>query len=119
MLTDTEVRHFAVDWIDSWNTHDLDRIMAHYAPDVVLISPVARRILNDTSGIVRGRDALRSYFHRGLAVYPELRFTLHDTLWGLSSIVLYYANQKGSKTAECMELDEQNLVVRVLATYNG
>lgn len=119
MLVDTEIRHFAADWINSWNAHDLDRIMAHYADEVVLVSPVASRILNDPTGTVRGRDALRSYFQRGLAVYPDLRFTLHDTLWGLSSLVLYYTNQKSSKTAEFMELNDHGLVVRVVANYNG
>ena len=93
--------------------------MSHYAEDVVLVSPVAARILNDPSGTVKGKDALRAYFKKGLEAYPNLKFDLLDTMWGLSSVVLYYVNQKGTKTGEFMELDSNGKVVRVVANYNG
>jgi len=33
--------------------------------------------------------------------------------------VLYYANQKGTRTAEFMELSAAGKVARVVANYNG
>jgi len=119
MLTETEVHKFANRWVEAWNSHDLDEIMSHYAPDVVLVSPVAAKILNDPSGTVRGKDALRTYFERGLKAYPNLKFEIVDVMWGLSSVVLYYVNQKGTKTGEFMEIDASEKVVRVVANYNG
>ena len=98
--------------------HDLDAIMSHYAEDVVLVSPVAARILNDPSGAVKGKEAVRAYFKKGLDAYPNLKFELIDVLWGLSSVILYYKNQKGGKTGEFMEIDSQGKVVRVVANYN-
>jgi predicted ester cyclase len=80
---------------------------------------VAARLLNDPSGTVRGKDALRSYFRRGLEAYPDLEFELVDVMWGLSSVVLYYVNQKGTKSGEYMEFDAAGKVVRVVANYNG
>ena len=68
---------------------------------------------------MKGKDALRAYFKRGLEVYPNLEFGLIDVMWGLSSVVLYYANQKGTKTGEFMEIDSKGKVVRVVANYNG
>jgi len=106
-------------WIESWNSHDLDRIMEHYSDDVVLTSPVAARILNDPNGAVHGKAALRAYFAKGLAFYPDLTFHLLDTLWGLHSLVLYYTNQNGGKTAEFMEIGEDGKVSRVVANYSG
>jgi hypothetical protein len=117
MLTETEVREFAEGWVLAWNAHDLDAIMAHYAPEVVLTSPSAAKILGDPSGTVVGKDALRSYFERGLGAYPHLTFELLDVMWGVSSVVLYYVNQKGTKTGEFMELDVEHRVVRVVANY--
>ena len=105
-------------WIAAWNSHDLDAILSHYSPDVVLTSPVAARILNEPSGTVRGKDALRNYFTLGLEAYPNLRFDLLDVMQGLSSIVLCYINQKGTKTAEFMEFDERGKVIRVVANYS-
>jgi len=119
MLTEDKTRNLARHWIEAWNSHDLDAIMSHYGPEVVLVSPVAARILNDPSGTVKGKEALRAYFKKGLEVYPNLRFELMDVMWGLSSVVLYYVNQKGTKTGEFMELDSNGKVVRVVANYNG
>ncbi len=31
---------FANDWIESWNAHDLERILAHYSADFEMSSPV-------------------------------------------------------------------------------
>lgn len=118
MISQTDAVAFARDWIDAWNAHDLDAILSHYSEDVVLTSPVAARLLNDPSGTVRGKTALRSYFQRGLEAYPNLRFELLEVMSGLSSVVLVYVNQKGTKTAEFMELDENGKVVRVVANYS-
>jgi ketosteroid isomerase-like protein len=118
-LGENEARDFARHWVNAWNSHDLDDVMSHYAADVVLVSPVAARLLNDPTGTVMGKDALRSYFKRGLEAYPDLKFELVDVMWGLSSVVLYYVNQKGTKSGEYMEFDAAGKVVRVVANYNG
>ena len=117
MLSEAEARQFAHRWVLAWNSHDLDTIMSHYAPEVVLTSPTATKLLNDPSGTVAGKEAVRSYFERGLEAYPNLTFELLDVMWGICSVVLYYVNQKGTKTGEFMEFDANHKVVRVVANY--
>ena len=117
MLTESQARQFADDWVRAWNSHDLEAILSHYAPEIVLISPVAARLLNDPSGTVAGKVALRGYFQRGLEAYPNLTFELVDVLRGISSVVLYYKNQKGTMSGEFMELDGNLRVTRVVANY--
>jgi ketosteroid isomerase-like protein len=117
MLSETEAREFALHWVRVWNSHDLDAVMSHYAPEVVLTSPAAAQLLSDPSGTVAGKEAVRGYFKRGLEAYPNLTFELLDVLRGISSVVLYYVNHKGTKTGEFMELDENQKVVRVVANY--
>ena len=51
-------------------------------------------------------------------MYPNLRFELIDVMRGVSSVILYYTNQKGAKTGEFMEIDSQGKVMRVVANYN-
>lgn len=119
MITELDAEALAQKWISAWNSHNLDTILSHYDPNVILTSPVAAKILTEPSGTVEGITALRDYFKRGLEVYPNLRFELLDVLWGLSSIVLYYKNQKSTKTAEFMELGENGKIVRVVANYSG
>lgn len=119
MLSETEARKFAEDWIRAWNSHDLDSILSHYAPDVVLTSPTAARLLQNPKGNVSGKDALRRYFSRGLEAYPNLMFELLDVLWGVSSVLLYYKNQNGTRTGEFMELNVEGKVSGVVANYSA
>ena len=119
MLTEENARKFADEWIQAWNCHNLDQIMEHYADNVVLISPVAAKLLNDPSGAVKGKQAVRAYFKKGLEAYPQLKFELIEVMWGLSSVVLHYVNQNGTKSGEFMELDGVGRVVKVVANYSG
>jgi len=119
MLTAQQAREFADRWIAAWNSHDLEVILSHYAPAVTLTSPIVASLLNDPSGTVSGKEALRSYFGRGLEAFPNLTFVLHDVLSGINSVVLYYTNHKGTKTAEFMEFDANGNVIRVVANYNA
>lgn len=118
-LTEDQAWRFAHDWIQSWNAHDLDRILSHYAADVVLHSPVAARLIPESSGEIRGIDALRAYFARGLGSSPNLRFDLIEALWGITSIVLYYTNHRGTRTAEVMDFNDAGKVIRVIANYSA
>ena len=117
MTTELEAIEFARQWVAAWNSHDLDAIMSHYDADVVLTSPAAAKILEDPSGTVEGISALRNYFKRGLELYPNLHFELLDVMHGLSSIVVCYKNQKGTKTAEFMECGKNGKIIRVVANY--
>ena len=86
---------------------------------IELTSPVAARLLGSSDGKVVGKANLRAYFQRGLEAYPELDFRLEDVLWRVTSVVLYYTNQKGTRTAEFMELSARGKVTRVVANYGG
>jgi hypothetical protein len=119
MTTESSATEFARQWVAAWNSHDLDAILSHYDADVVLTSPVAAQVLQDPSGTVVGNAALRNYFQRGLEAYPNLHFELLDVMSGLSSVVLCYKNQKGTKTAEFIEFGKHGKIIRVVANYSA
>jgi len=114
-----EAWKLAKDWVAAWNAHDLEAIMTHYDEAVELTSPVAARLLGISDGRVAGKTNLRAYFQRGLEAFPELHFRLEDVLWGEKSVVIYYTNQKGTRTAEFMEVSSAGKVARVVANYNA
>jgi predicted ester cyclase len=93
--------------------------MNHYEDAIELTSPVAAQLLGAPGGKVAGKANVKAYFQRGLEAYPELRFQLEDVLWGANSVVLYYTNQKGSRTGEFMELSAAGKVARVVAHYSA
>jgi predicted ester cyclase len=118
-VTRDEAWKLAVDWAAAWNSHDLDSIMTHYEDAIELTSPVAARLLGTADGEVAGKANLRAYFQRGFEAYPDLHFHIVDVLWGLNSVVVYYTNQTGSRTAEFMELSAAGKVAKVVAHYNA
>src|SRR5262245_31681453 len=86
---------FARDWIDSWNSHDLDRILAHYSDQFEMSSPVIIQIAGEPSGTLKGKDAVGAYWAKALSLIPDLRFELVTTLIGVNSITLYYKGTPG------------------------
>lgn len=118
-MTREDAWKFAHHWVAAWNAHNLELILTHYDDAVELTSPVAAQLLGTPEGKVAGKPDLRAYFQKGLAAYPDLRFDLENVFWGVHSVVLCYANQKGTRTAEFMELSASGKVLRVVANYSG
>ena len=117
-MTADEARQFAHEWIEAWNSHDLDRILSHYDDAVELTSPTAARLLGLPDGTVRSKANLRAYFQKGLQAYPDLRFPSADVLCGMSSVLLFYKNQNSTRTGEFMELTPAGKIIRVVANYS-
>ena len=118
-MTKDEAWNLANHWVAAWNSHNLDSIITHYDDAIELTSPVAGQLLGMSDGRVVGKANLRAYFQRGLEAYPDLHFRLEDVLWGINTVLLYYTNQKGTRTAEFMELSATGKVARVVANYSA
>lgn len=109
---------FAEAWIDAWNSHDLDRILAHYAEDFEFSSPKIIELMGEPRGRLVGKAAIRPYWARALARNPALRFELLSVLAGVGSLVLYYRGAQGRLAAEVFEFDEHGVVRRSAAHYD-
>ncbi len=115
-ITKEIAQKFSEEWEESWNSHDIQSILKHYAEDVVLISPIAEKLTGTPE--VKGIDSVKNYFLKGLNAYPDLRFKVKDVLFGNNSIVVYYVNQKGIRAGEFMELNENGKIIRMHAHYS-
>lgn len=109
--------HFAADWIASWNAHDLDRILSHYADDFEMSSPVIVQVANEPSGTLRGKAAVGAYWKKALGLIPDLQFELLSVLAGVSSVTLHYKGARGRLAAEVLHFGPDNKVVRAFAYY--
>lgn len=116
MIDKSFAEHFAADWIDSWNSHDLDRILSHYSDDFAMASPLIARIANEPSGTLKGKDAVRAYWAKALTLIPDLRFELLTTLVGANSITIYYRGARGV-AAEVFHFDGFGRVHKAFAHY--
>ncbi len=114
-MTADDARGFAEEWIAAWNSHDLERILSHYGPEIVLLSPMARRLVGN--GRIVGLPALRSYWAKGLAAQPALKFELDGVRLGHECMTILYHNHRGQACAETFEFGRDGKVVRSFACY--
>lgn len=110
--------HFAADWIDSWNSHDLERILAHYEDDFEMSSPFIPQIAGEPSGTLRGKAAIGAYWRKALELIPDLQFELITTLLGVESITLYYKGAQGRLVAEVFHFGLNQKVVKAFSHYS-
>ncbi|MHB8742162.1 MAG: nuclear transport factor 2 family protein [Sulfuricaulis sp.] len=108
--------HFAQEWIDSWNSHDLNRILSHYSDQFEMSSPVIIQVANEPSGTLQGKDTVGRYWAKALQLIPDLRFELLTTLIGVDSLTLYYKGPRGL-AAEVFHFGPDRKVVRAYAHY--
>ena len=109
---------FAAEWIDSWNSHDLARVLSHYADDFEMSSPVIRHLAGEPSGMLRGKAAVGAYWKKALELIPDLHFELISVLAGVTSITLYYKGAQGRLAAEVFCFDAEQRVTKAFAHYD-
>lgn len=108
--------HFAADWIDSWNRHDLDRVLSHYTDDFEMSSPVIIKLAGEPSGSLKGKAAVGAYWAKAVQLFPHLHFELVTTLVGVNSVTLYYTGVSGP-AAEVFHFNQEGKVARAYAHY--
>jgi ketosteroid isomerase-like protein len=112
-----EARAFAQQWVDAWNAHDVDAVLAHFTDDADFSSPVAAQLLPETRGTLRGKDAIRNYWTVGLMRIPELHFEVIDVYTGVGIVVINYRNHLGGLVNEVLHLNPDGRVQRGYGTY--
>lgn len=116
MIDKAFANHFATDWVESWNAHDLNRILAHYTDDFEMSSPIIVTMAGEPSGTLKGKDAVSSYWAKALQLIPNLHFELVATLVGVNSVTLYYNGARGA-SAEVFHFNQAGKVTRAYAHY--
>lgn len=116
VITSQVAAQFAADWIAAWNSHDLGRVLAHYADDFEMHSPYIARIVGEATGTLKGKAAVGAYWATALARLPGLHFELTEVLSGVGSVVIYYRGTSGN-AAEVFHFDRHGKVIRAFAHY--
>jgi uncharacterized protein (TIGR02246 family) len=95
-------------WVEAWNSRDLERVLALYAEDVEMTSPHIPALSFGACGTLRGKGNLRAYWAKGLTtpIASNLHFTLIDTYASPDSVVVFYENERGNRICEYLRLDD-------------
>lgn len=108
---------FAKEWIEAWNSHDLDRILTHYSDDVEITTPMIKMALGNDSGSLKGKEAVGIYWRQALIKLPDLHFELIDVAASINSVAVYYKSVMNKNTIEVMFFNEEGKVNQIIAHY--
>ena len=110
------VTDFAREWLDAWNSHDIDKILSHYSDDFEMNSPVIQQITAEKSGVLKGKELVRNYWEKALKMMPGLHFEFLNSFLGVNSLVILYRGHRGL-SAETFFFNGEGKVVRAYAHY--
>jgi ketosteroid isomerase-like protein len=119
MISINRAQQFAREWVDAWNSHDLDRILSHYADDFQMTSPYIVTMMNEPGGTISGKEKVRAYWAQALKRLPDLHFDLIEVLASVDSITIYYHAVLGKRAAEMLFFDGNGKIRRGIAHYNA
>lgn len=111
MIPAAVAREIATEWIAAWNSHDLERILRHYADDFEMRSPLIAERRFSATGSLRGKAAIRPYWAAGLAATPPIQFELIDVYAGVNQIAIHYRSVGRRYVIEVLELDDDRHIV--------
>jgi len=107
ILSEREADAFVTEWMEAWNSHDLDRILEHYAEDVDYFSPFIAQMAEPDSpgadGHLQGKAAVRAYFAAALEKNADLQFQppTHVAV-GAGSVCFVYTSIKNLTAVETL-----------------
>ncbi|WP_126457082.1 YybH family protein [Sulfuriflexus mobilis] len=115
-MTREFANQFALEWIQAWNSKDINTIMSHYAEDFEMTSPIIMSLVNEASGTIKGKDAITKYWSKAIKTNPNLHFTLVNVFIGVTSILINYKGHRGL-SSEVLHFNANNKVNRAYAHY--
>jgi len=107
VLSESEADAYVARWMEAWNSHDLERILEHYADDVEYASPFIAQMAEPggrgAEGRLVGKGDVRAYFAAALDRYPDLHFDppVHVAV-GAGSVSFVYTSVKNLTAVETL-----------------
>ncbi len=117
-MENTFTKHFAQEWVNAWNTHDINKILSHYTEEFEMNSPIIKTLANEPTGILKGKKAIKEYWENALNQNPQLHFEIMAVFTGVKSIIIHYKGHRGL-SAEAFHFTNNNLVYKSYAHYSN
>ena len=118
ILTEAQAAAVARDWIEAWNSNDLERVLSHYTDDFEMSSPLIVERGLDPTGVLRGKAAVGAYWGAALAgAQPRIQFELIHAYAGVNTLVIHYRSIGRKLVTEILTFDPQRRVIRGAACY--
>jgi len=109
---------FAEEWIRTWNSHNLEDILSHYAEDIEVTTPMISLATEGKERTLKGKTAIREYWKKALEKFPDLHFELIRSTEGVNSVALFYKSIMDKHAVEVMFFDDEGKINKMYAHYD-
>ena len=114
-------RQVALDWINAFNEHDLDKLLGLYAEDAIHYSPKLKIRQPETNGRVSGKSALKAWWADAFNRLPSLHYKLENLIADDQQVLMEYLRKVNGEPdmmiAEILVI-ENGLIIRS-RVYHG
>lgn len=107
---------FVAAWCASWCKVDIDAVVAHFADDAQMRSPLALELTG--SPVVTGAENIRAYWRRAYGHIESADLKILSWSWDetISRLTVWW-RLGGTRASEFMDFDDAGRVVRSEAFY--
>ncbi|MDD2817007.1 MAG: nuclear transport factor 2 family protein [Thiotrichaceae bacterium] len=116
-MDQTQALRFAEQWVNAWNQHDLEAVLAHYTEDFSMTTPMIQKLTGDPAGTLQGKAAVGEYWRTALKNIPDLQFKIIAVTSGVDSVSIYYHSVMGKVAIETFFFNTEGKVYKALANY--
>lgn len=101
----------AFKWFDAFNNHNLEQLLSLYDNDAEHFSPKLKIKKPETNGLVKGKEALRTWWAEAFAALPTLNYKVTSLTANSDRVFMEYVRT--------VEGEEDMLVAEVLVVKEG
>jgi hypothetical protein len=119
VLTKDEGRSLAEEWIASWNSRDLDRILSHYTDDLEFSSIYLLEFAGEPTGTLKGKRRVGDYWSSALEKNSHLHFELVAVYVGVDTIAIHHRAMSSRDRLELHFLNDQGRIYKAIGHYQS
>ncbi len=111
----------ALNWLEAFNTHNLEKLLALYHTDAKHFSPKLKIRKPETGGLIAGKDALREWWQEAFDKLPTLSYSVTTLTADNAQVFMEYVRKVDGEpdmnVAEVLEVE--NGLIIASRVYHG
>ncbi|MEP2668255.1 MAG: nuclear transport factor 2 family protein [Cyclobacteriaceae bacterium] len=109
-MTNNELNRIALDWFEAFNQHDLEKLLNLYHDEAEHYSPKLKLLYPDTLGLIKGKEALRSWWQDAFDRLPSLQYKVLHLISHENRVFMEYIrqveNEADLRVGETLEVND-------------